>query len=144
VDRTGYTEIISCLSRAIGGAPAEACVFTWSFDNGFTDVDDWLYAYHHTNGGLNASRVSDPQLDQWLEDQRGEFDYEKRREIGFKVQDRLLTEIVNGYRFFNDIARTVERPYLKNGRVWPWFGVGYWHANVWLDQNDPQIQGRPS
>jgi peptide/nickel transport system substrate-binding protein len=144
VDRTGYTEIISCLSRAIGGAPAEACVFTWSFDNGFTDLDDWLYAYDHTNGGLNASRTSDPQLDQWLEDQREEFDYEKRREIGFKIQDRVLTEILNGYRFFNDIGRGVQRPYLKNARVWPWFGVGYWHANVWLDQNDPQFQGRPA
>jgi peptide/nickel transport system substrate-binding protein len=143
VDRTGYTEIISCLSRAIGGAPAEACVFTWSYDNGFTDLDDWLYSYHHTEGGLNASRVSDPQLDEWLEQQREEFDYEKRREIGLNIQDRLMTEIVNGYRFFNDIGRTAYRPYVKNARGWPWFGPGYWSANVWLDSADPEFQGRP-
>lgn len=143
VDRTGYTEIIACLSRAIGGAPAEACALTFSYDNGFTDLDDWLYAYHHSEGGLNASRVADELLDQWLEDQRGEFDYEKRREIGLKIQDRLLTEILNGYRYFNDIGRGVRRPYVKNSRNWPWFGVAYWFANVWLDSTDPQFQGRP-
>ena len=144
VDRTGYTEIIACLSRAIGGAPAEACVFTWSYDNGSTDLDDWLYPYNYSQGSLNASRMSDALVDQWLEDQREEFDYEKRREIGLKIQDRLLAETVRGYRYFNNIQRTLQRPYVKNGRAWPWFGAGYWSANVWLDSTDPQFEGRPA
>ena len=144
IDRTGYTEIISCLSRAIGGAPAEGCVFTWSFDNGFTDLDDWLYAYYHTGGGLNSYPLSDPQIDQWLDQQREEFDYEKRREIGLQIQDRLMTEIVPGYRYFNDIGRSLRYPYAQNARSWPWFGVAYWFANVWLDSSDPHFQGRPA
>jgi len=144
VDQTGYTEIISCLSRAMAGAPAEGCVFTWSFDNGFTDLDDWLYAYYHTGGGLNSFGLSDALLDQWLEEQREEFDYEKRREIGFKIQDRLDLEILPGYRYFNEIGRTLARPYVKNGRNWPWYGVACWLANVWLDTTNPDFQGRPS
>jgi len=144
VDRTGYTEIISCLSRAMAGAPAEGCVFTWSFDNGFIDLDDWLYQYFHTKGGLNSYPLSDSLLDQWLEEQREEFDYEKRREIGFKIQDRLALEILPGYRYFNDIGRDLGQSYLKNGRNWPWFGGAYWFANTWLDTTDPQFQGRPA
>jgi ABC-type transport system substrate-binding protein len=144
IDRTGYTEIIACLSRAMAGAPAEGCVFTWSYDNGFTDLDDWLYAYFHTGGGLNSYPLSDQLIDQWLDEQREEFDYEKRREIGFRIQDRLMTEIVPGYRYFNDIGRSLRRPYVKNARNWPWFGVAYWYANVWLDSTDPQFQGRPA
>jgi ABC-type transport system substrate-binding protein len=143
VDRTGYTEIISCLSRAMAGAPAEGCMFTWSFDNGFTDLDDWNYQYHHTGGGLNSFGLSDALLDQWLDEQREEFDYEKRREIGLKIQDRLDLEILPGYRYFNEIQRGVTRPYVKNGRSWPWFGVAYWFANVWMDSTHPDFQGRP-
>jgi peptide/nickel transport system substrate-binding protein len=144
VDRTGYTEIISCLSRAMAGAPAEGCVFTWSFDNGFIDLDDWLYQYFHTKGGLNSYPLSDGLLDQWLEEQREEFDYEKRREIGFKIQDRLALEILPGYRYFNEMGRDLGQSYLKNGRNWPWFGGAYWFANTWLDTTDPQFQGRPA
>jgi peptide/nickel transport system substrate-binding protein len=144
VDQTGYTEIIACLSRAIAGAPAEGCVFTWSFDNGFTDLDDWLYSYFHTGGGLNSYPLSDELVDQWLDDQRAEFDYEKRREIGWKIQDRLQAEIVPGYRYFNDIGRSLRRPYTKNARNWPWFGPAYWFANVWLDSTHADFSGRPS
>ena len=83
-------------------------------------------------------------LQQGLEEQREEFDYEKRREIGFQIQDRLMGEILPGARYFNDIGRTLRRPYVKNGRDWPWFGPAYWYANVWLDSTHPQFQGRPS
>jgi ABC-type transport system substrate-binding protein len=143
IDQTGYTQIIACLSRAIAGSPEQACVFTWSYDNGFTDLDDWLYAYDHSKGGLNSYPLSDELIDQWLDDQREEFDYEKRREIGLKIQDRL-NEIIPGMRYVNDIQRNLQRPYLRNGRSWPWFGVAYWFANVWLDSSDPQFQGRPA
>ena len=144
VDRTGYTEIISCLSRAMAGAPAEGCVFTWSFDNGFTDLDDWLYQYFHTKGGLNSYPLSDELLDQWLDEQREEFDYERRRQIGFKIQDRLHLDVLPGYRYFNEFGRTLRRPYVKNARSWPWFGNAYWLANVWLDTTHPDFRGRPA
>jgi peptide/nickel transport system substrate-binding protein len=144
IDQTGYTEIIACLSRALAGAPADACLFTWSSSNGFVDLDDWLYCFFHTGGGFNSYPLSDPQIDQWLDQQREEFDYEKRRDLGFKVQDRLMTEIVPGYRYFNDIGRTLRRPYVQNARNWPWFGVAYWFANVWLDNTHPDFQGRPA
>jgi peptide/nickel transport system substrate-binding protein len=144
VDQTGYTEIVSCLARAAAGAPADSCSFTWSFDNGATDLDDWLYPYHHSGGPFNSFGLSDQLLDQWLDQQREEFDYEKRREIGFQIQNRLDFEILPGYRYFNEIQRSVAHPYVKNGRTWGWFGVAYWFANVWLDASHPDFQGRPA
>ena len=33
-------------------------------------------------------------------------------------------------------------PYVKNRTSWPWFGNSYWVAQVWLDKNDPSIQGK--
>lgn len=144
IDTTGYTQIIACLSRAIAGESGEGCTFTWSYDNGFTDMDDWLWAYYHTGGGLNAFPLSDPQIDAWLDQSREEFEYEKRRDLAWKIQDRLLTEILAGARYMNDIGRSLRWPYLKNPRSWPWFGVAYWYANVWLDTSDPTYSGRPS
>ncbi len=142
IDQTGYTQIIACLSRAIAGESGEGCTFTWSFDNGFTDMDDWLFAYYHTGGGLNAFPLSDPQVDQWLDQSREEFDYQKRRDLGWQVQDRLLSEIIPGMRFMNDIGRSLRWQYVKNGRNWPWYGTAYWYANVWLDTSDPSYSGR--
>ena len=144
IDTTGYTRIIACLSRAIAGEAVEGCGFTWSYDNGFTDMDDWLYAYFHSTGGLNHYPLADPQIDAWLDQSREEFEYEARRELCYKIQDRLMREIVPGMRFFNDIGRTLRWPYVGNPRSWPWFGVAYWYANVWLNQSDPSHSGRRS
>ena len=64
--------------------------------------------------------------------------------IGWQIQDRLQTEIVPGYRYFNDIGRSLRRPYTKNARNWPWFGPAYWFANVWLDSSHSDFSGRPA
>ena len=37
--------------------------FTWGFDNGWIDLDDWFYPYYKTGGPKNSFRVSDPDLD---------------------------------------------------------------------------------
>jgi len=53
------------------------------------EPDAQLYTRHHTTGGRNFQKLSDPELDKLLEQQRQELDVAKRRELVMKVQERL-------------------------------------------------------
>jgi len=143
VDATGYTQVIACLVRNMEDAPTGTCGFVWTYDNGYVDPHDFLYTFYHTKGRRNSFRMSDAQVDAMLDEMKKEFDYEKRREIVFNIQRRIGEEIIPGYRYFNDIGRSVVWPYVKNTYAWGWFGRAYWYANMWLDQNDPEFAGRP-
>ena len=65
-------------------------VFTLAFDNGWIDLDDWLYPYFRTGGSKNSFNLSDARLDQMLDWQRAEFDLEERRQLGYEIQRYLL------------------------------------------------------
>jgi hypothetical protein len=128
----------------------DQAAMTWVFDNGWIDLDDWVYPYFHTNGPKNSFGVSDPELDSMLEAQRREFDIDRRRQLGYDIQRHLLG--VNGdkpssyarldYAAF--ISSSVAWPYVKNRVTFPMvFGNSQWNANVWLDRNDPSYDGRP-
>ena len=132
-------------------------VATWGFDNGWIDLDDWVYPYFHTGGPKNSFGVSDPELDKMLEAQRAEFDEDARREIGFQIQRYLLGVKPDGsgplaltpdtaafarLDYATLITAGVFWPYYKNSYTFPWFGNNHWAANQWLDQDDPSFQGR--
>ncbi len=123
--------------------------FTWGFDNGWIDLDDWFYPYFITDGPKNSFRVSDPDLDLLLEAQRREFDAEKRRDLGFQIQLYVLGETKKDAPAANariDYASpgggTISWPYVKNRTGWPWFGNNYWTADIWFDKTDPSFAGR--
>src|SRR5438876_605549 len=121
-------------------------------DNGWIDLDDWVYPYFHSTGSKNSFRLKDPDLDTLLDAQRTEFDYEKRKELGYRIQRYLLglegDGMQKGAHARTDYATprtaTVAWPYFKNRVAFPWFGNSYWSANVWLDKNNPTIRGRPA
>jgi len=124
--------------------------FTWGFDNGWIDLDDWFYPYFKTDGPKNSFRVSDPDLDVLLDAQRAEFDQEARRDLGFQIQRYVLGETNPEAPAANariDYASpgggTIAWPYVKNRTGWPWFGNNYWTADIWFDKTDPSFQGRP-
>ena len=124
--------------------------FTWGFDNGWVDLDDWTYPYFKTDGPKNSFRVKDPDLDVMLDAQRREFDVEARKEIGYDIQRYLLGETNPEAPAANariDYAcpggGSIAYPYFKNRSSWPWFGNQYWVAEMWFDKNDPSISGRP-
>jgi peptide/nickel transport system substrate-binding protein len=126
--------------------------FTWGFDNGWIDLDDWFYPYYITDGPKNSFRVSDPDLDALLEAQRTEFDIDARKEIGYDLQRYVLGAGPNGPEALGAHCRldyaspgggTIAWPYVKNRTGWPWFGNNYWTAEVWFDQSDPSYAGRP-
>jgi len=133
-------------------------IATWGFDNGWIDLDDWVYPYFHTGGPKNSFGVSDPDLDALLDAQRREFDEDARREIGYQIQRMILGMKPDGSGPAENLAPTsaaharldyatlvtagVSWPYYRNRTGWPWFGNNHWGANQWLDKDDPSYSGR--
>ena len=130
---------------------------TWGFDNGWIDLDDWVYPYFKTGGPKNSFGVSDPELDKLLDAQRREFDEEKRREIGFQIQRYILGVKPDGsgplelkpntaafarLDYATLVGAAVSWPFFKNRYTFPWFGNNHWIANQWLDRDDPSFGGR--
>ncbi|TMB95119.1 MAG: ABC transporter substrate-binding protein, partial [Chloroflexi bacterium] len=132
----------------------DLAAMTWGFDNGWVDLDDWVYPYFRTGGPKNSFKVSDPTLDKLLDDQRREFNIDKRKQLGYQIQRYLmgqdpantdLTKTPAVHARLDYAAPgggTIAWPYVKNRTGWPWFGNNYWTAQVWLDHNDPSFQGR--
>jgi len=144
LDPTGYTTLVACLLRNSEGAPTGTCEFAWGFDNGWIDLDDWLYPYFRTDAPKNSFRLSDPKLDELLDAQRIEFDYEKRRQIGLEIQNYLLDEVNCRIEYVNQLVHNVNWNYLKNFFQSTWYGMTYMFANTWLDADDPAFVGRPA
>ncbi len=126
----------------------------WGYDNGWIDLDDWVYPYFRTGAPKNSFRVSDPALDKMLDDQRREFNIDKRKQLGYDIQRYLLgvgntnpgstfpPAVHARLDYIAPYAAFIYWPYLKNPVDFPWFGNTYWFANAWIDKSDPSYQGR--
>jgi ABC-type transport system substrate-binding protein len=143
LDATGYTSLAEGLLQNQITKQAKIPM-SWGYDNGWLDLDDWVYPYFKTNGPKNSFVVSDARLDSMLDGQRQEFDYEKRRRLGFDIQNYLLDNVVARLDLVNQLGRSLRWSYYKNGYRSSWFGQTYLLANVWLDSSDPNYQGRPT
>jgi peptide/nickel transport system substrate-binding protein len=150
INDVDYTQLASCLLRNQQDAPEGTCTFSFGFDNGWIDLDDWVFPFFKTGSAKNSFRLSDPTLDGMLDNQRTEFDYDARRELGYEIQRYLIQEGNDGMGVHADlplicgITRTLRWSYVKNDFDTTWFGSSYLNANVWLDTADPNWQGRPA
>jgi ABC-type oligopeptide transport system substrate-binding subunit len=136
LDITGYTKLAQ-------GLLERRLIFGLGYDNGWNDLDDWVYPYFHTDGPKNSFNLSDAELDRMLEAQREEFDYEARRDIGFQIQHYLLDSVLARLDWIAEINAALRWPYVRNHYVSPWFGNAFHMADMWLDSQDPLYQGRP-
>jgi ABC-type transport system substrate-binding protein len=144
VDPTGYTKLGQCFLNNARDGSEGTCMMSWGFDNGWIDLDDWVYPYFHTGGTKNSSLLSDSKLDEMLDKQRGEFDYEKRHQIGLDIQNYLLDSVWARIDYVAPVGRSLSWNYVRNDFTATWFGHNYFYANVWLDQSDAGWSGRPS
>ena len=134
LDPTGYTKMAQ-------GALEKRLVFTLNYDNGWNDLDDWVYPYFHSQGYKNSFNLSDPDLDAMLEAQRAEFDYDRRHEIGLDIQHYLLDNVLARLDWVAQVSLALDWPYVKNHWLQPWFGYLYVHLpNIWLDSNPPRLR----
>ena len=141
-------------SRIAEGLVNDDCdqaAMTWGFDNGWIDLDDWVFPYFRTDAPKNSFRVSDPALDDLLDAQRREFDPDARRALGYQIQRYLLgdpsPETPAAHMRIDYVAPYTAFlfwPYVKNPVTFPWFGSNYWFSNIWLDKDDPSYDGRES
>jgi peptide/nickel transport system substrate-binding protein len=142
----------SRIAEALADPSCDLNSMYWGFDNGWIDLDDWVYPYFHSTGSKNSFRLKDPDLDVLLDKQRAEFDYEARREIGYEIQRYILGLEGDGMQdgaharvdYATPHLAIVTWPYVKNPVFFPWFGSSYWQSNVWLDRNDPSYGNRPA
>ena len=116
--------------------------FTWRYDNGWIDLDDWVYPNFHSTSSANVTRVSDPQLDSLLDAQREAFDFEERQDLGYQIQRYLLENVLAWSDFASYYMLWVVWPYYKNFRPASFFGNSFHLANAWLDQSDPVFGSR--
>ena len=139
------------IAEVIAEDSCDRGAITWGFDNGWIDLDDWVFPYFHSTGSKNTFRLKDPEFDKLLEAQRREFDYEARKALGDQIQRYLLGLEGDGLQpgaharvdYATPYTATVSWPYLKNRTGFPWFGNSYWSANVWLDKNESSYAARP-
>jgi peptide/nickel transport system substrate-binding protein len=149
---TTLAQSYSRIAEALADTSCDLAAMYWGFDNGWIDLDDWVYPYFHSTGSKNSFRVKDPQLDLLLEKQRAEFDYEARRELGYQIQRYLLGLEGDGMQdgahvrvdYATPFLAIVTWPYVKNPVFFPWFGNSYWQANAWLNKDDPTFASRPA
>ncbi len=136
LDPTGYVTIAQ-------GVLEKRMVFVFGYDNGWIDLDDWVYPYFHSQGSKNSFMLSDPTLDDMLDAQRVEFDWQRRQQLGYDIQHYLLDKVLARLDWISNVARWAEWPYHRNRRPQPWFGYLFNLANEWLDREHPTYQGRP-
>jgi peptide/nickel transport system substrate-binding protein len=110
-------------------------------DDGWVDLDDWVYPYFHSAGPRNSFALRDGDLDALIAAQRAEMDRENRRSIGFDIQRRLLG-LNAGVNFVSERVVALAWPYVRSFPLDA--GDGYQHrfAGAWLDQADPTFLGR--
>jgi peptide/nickel transport system substrate-binding protein len=137
LDATGYTKLTQ-------GALEKRLVLTFNFDNGWNDLDDWVYPYYHSKGTKNSFNLSDATLDGMLEAQRAEMDEGARQQKGFEIQDYLLENTLAMICWVGPTNPELKWSYFRSYQRSPWFGYNFNLANIWLDHDDPNFQGRPA
>jgi ABC-type oligopeptide transport system substrate-binding subunit len=137
LDATGYTEIAQTLLQ-------KRALLVVGYDNGFNDLDDYVYPYFHSTGVKNSFMLADTALDRLLDAQRAEFDEARRQQIGYEIQRYLLDKVLAKLDWMCSIALWAQWPYRRNRRVQPWFGETFHLANEWLDSTHPTFEGRPA
>ena len=137
LDPTGYT-------RLAQGLLEKNIAITFGYENGYNELDDYVYPFFHSQGPKNSFMLSDPELDRLLDGQRGEMEYEARRELGLEIQEYLLENTLALIIWVSNISDGVDWGYVKNTYDVPWFGNAFRRADEWLNTNDPSWQGRPA
>jgi peptide/nickel transport system substrate-binding protein len=117
--------------------------YSWAAapDNGWVDLDDWVYPYFHSSGTKNTFPVRDPDFDKLIESQRTELDQAKRREIGFQIQRKLL--VLNpAVNFVSERLVALSWPYVRDFPLDASDGYQHRFADCWIDRSHADFRGR--
>jgi len=110
-------------------------------DNGWIDLDDWVYPYFHSNGTKNSFPLRDAELDALIDAQRVEFNEEARRETGYQIQRKLLA-LNAGVNLVSERVVALTWPYVKGFPLDTTDGYQHRFADCWIDQSDASYRAR--
>jgi peptide/nickel transport system substrate-binding protein len=110
-------------------------------DNGWVDLDDWVYPYFHSSGTKNSFPLRDAELTAMIDAQRVELNKDSRREIGFNIQRRLLALNV-GVNLISERVVALSWPYVKGLPLDTADGFQHRLADTWIDTADSTFRGR--
>ena len=105
-------------------------------DNGWIELDDWLYPYFHSEGAGNTFALRDEEMDALLEAQRAELLSGARRELAYDAQRRLLAMNV-GANFVSEDVVTLFWPYVQLFPVDAGEAYQNRFARTWIDRTHP-------
>lgn len=144
VDPSGYLLIAAALERNLEAATEGVTTFTFGFEDGGLDIDDWLYPRFRSGQPQNTYRLQDAQLDAMLDKLRGEFDNDARRKQGLDVQDYMLANVNARVEYLAPVARRLTWGYVRNSHMPAWYGELRHLADTWLDSQDESWGARPA
>ncbi len=110
-------------------------------DNGWIDLDDWVYPYFHANGTKNSFPLRDDEVTSMIDAQRVELDKAKRREIGYNIQRRLLA-LNAGVNLFSERVVALTWPYVQGLPLDTTDGYQHRFADCWINASDETFRGR--
>ncbi len=110
-------------------------------DDGWVDLDDWVYPYFHSEGTKNTFPLRDTEMDALIASQRVELNEEKRQEIGYQIQRKLL-DLNVGVNFVSERVVALAWPYVRGLPLDAADGYQHRLADCWIDPGDPTFRGR--
>jgi peptide/nickel transport system substrate-binding protein len=125
------------VARLLGGTAPWAA----GPDTGWVDLDDWVFPYFHSTGTKNSFPIRNKDLDQLIEAQRGELNEEKRKQIGYDIQRKLLA-INCGVNFVSEEVVALGQPYVRNFPLDAADGYQHRFADTWIDRTDASFRLR--
>ena len=106
-------------------------------------MDQWIFPWYHSRGGLNYNNVDDPDLDKMLEAQRAETDLEAKKDIWLQVWDRIHERVYDIW-WPEAHARRAWHNYVLNHRGHAMAGTYVCYTGgqaraIWLDDGAPGV-----
>ncbi|MGH2632211.1 MAG: hypothetical protein ACRDG3_02270, partial [Tepidiformaceae bacterium] len=110
-------------------------------DDGWVDLDDWIFPYFHSTGTKNTFPLRNKDMDTLIESQRTQLDSAKRQQIGYDIQRNLL--VINaGVNFVSETVVSLAWPYVRQFPLDTADGYQNRFADCYIDQTDPTFRGR--
>ena len=106
-------------------------------------MDQWIFPFYHSTGGVNYGNINDPELDTMLENQRSEVDPAAQKEIWKQVFDRIHDKVYQAW-FPEPLVRVGWHNYMMNYRYHGLMGSYVCYTNdmaraIWLDDGAPGV-----
>ena len=106
-------------------------------------MDQWIFPWWHSKGGLNYNNVNDAEMDSLLESQRTELDPEAKKDIWLKVWDRIHDQVWD-FWWPVGLARVAWHNYMLNYRYHSLMGSYVCYTSnqaraIWLDDGAPGL-----